>query len=244
METSPEQNNDRLALVSSFYGPGAVTCWYLTTLAVLTSWTLHPTKRKSGSIDEDIIAVLTFPAVAAGHILWQARKLLSEEDPLATVGRDEKLLYAQRLAAIEAPLNIIEVFMASGSIILVISAWTYSRRRCTVVGLVRVLCIGADFYVHFLDFRKLVLRVDPDVSRDDELEHTRLFIADFAGLSLVILVLLALYNLISAPIALLLTPPFRRGDPPLQRDAERVRGTSIARVSLLFSAIAPNFLIR
>ena len=63
--------DNRYESVSRLYGPGMIACWYFTVAACLLSWTLHPTKRRSGSIDADFIVLLTFPAVAAAHLISQ-----------------------------------------------------------------------------------------------------------------------------------------------------------------------------
>src|SRR6201999_2905001 len=69
------EDPDQFSLVSPLYGPGSMLCWYLTTLSVLLSWMLHPHKRASGSIDVDLVAVLTLPAVAAGHLIVLFRSI-------------------------------------------------------------------------------------------------------------------------------------------------------------------------
>lgn len=70
MATADSGGANRFVKVSSLYGPGTIAAWYFTVLSVLVSWTLHPRKRKSGSIDVDLVATLTLPAVAVGHLMW------------------------------------------------------------------------------------------------------------------------------------------------------------------------------
>lgn len=86
-------------LVSSFYGPGATGCWYLTILSCFVSWTFHPRKRASDSIDSDFVAVIVFSVVAAGHSIIQTEHLQTISD--AT----EKDLGAAHLVRMRASLK-------------------------------------------------------------------------------------------------------------------------------------------
>jgi hypothetical protein len=72
-------NLDTYTVVSSLYGPGATGYWYLTGLSSLASRTMIPEKRISGSIDSDFIALLTFPTVAAGHLITQVHPYPAHE---------------------------------------------------------------------------------------------------------------------------------------------------------------------
>ena len=219
MATAPPQPQTQLALVSSLYGPGTITCWYLTTLSVLVSWTLHPQKRKSGSIDVDLIAVLTFPAVAAGHLISQLRGFLREDGTARTSGSvDAK--YLQSIAAIEAPFNVTETFMAISAILFIVAAWMFCIRRAIAVGVIGLLCFTVECSIHFSRFTDLGLRYRPGVSVDDQPVFSRFFVADFAGLVIAILVVLSLCGVISAAIAfyMLLSPTTVTSGP--RRDVE------------------------
>ena len=68
--TFGSMSENPLIAVSSLYGPGSIACWYLTAFSVLISWTVHPRKREKDSIDGDLIATLTLPCIAAGHLVW------------------------------------------------------------------------------------------------------------------------------------------------------------------------------
>src|SRR5450432_2751668 len=103
-------DSNRYQLIYSLYGPGTTACWYLTVSSCFISWTLHPKKRVSGSIDDDFIAALAFPAVAAGHLISQVQGYPGPKDEMMTTS-DPDLL--QLIAAIEASLNITETFMAA-----------------------------------------------------------------------------------------------------------------------------------
>ena len=207
MATAQSQPQSQLALVSSLYGPGTITCWYLTTLSVLVSWTLHPQKRKSGTIDVDLIAVLTLPAVAAGHLISQFRDFLRQDRTVRASGSvDAK--YLQSIAAIEAPFNVTETFMAISVILFIVAAWMFCIRRAISVGVIGLLCFTVECSIHFSRFTDLGLRYRPGVSVDDQPVFSRFFVADFAGLVIAILVIISLCGVISAAIAfyMLLSP--------------------------------------
>jgi len=119
MATADSGSEDRYAKVSSLYGPGTIAAWYFMILSVLVSWTLHPSKRKSGSIDMDLVATLTLPAVAAGHVMLQAR-LLSHYKVDDDNGNGRGLI--QLIAAIEASFIVTETFMALSVILFLVAA--------------------------------------------------------------------------------------------------------------------------
>jgi hypothetical protein len=68
-------------LLSSFYGPGAFTCWYLIILGVLLTWTIHPQRQRLKSIDVDFAAVLIYPTLATINTFLLPR-LLKRRPPL------------------------------------------------------------------------------------------------------------------------------------------------------------------
>lgn len=192
MEETTQQTPDRYAQVSSLYGPGTVACWYLTILSVFVSWTLHPKKRKSGSIDVDLIALLTLPAVAAGHLCWQVSMLISRHDTSPNMGvkTDE---YAQSIAAIEAPFSVIESFMAISVILFLVALWTVSLRRAICVATVGLLCLATECHIHFSRFGELGIRFKRSAPESDKTPaFSRSFVADFTGLVIAILVILAI----------------------------------------------------
>ena len=219
MATAPSQPQSQLALVSSLYGPGTITCWYLTTLSVLVSWTLHPQKRKSGSIDVDLIAVLTLPAVAAGHLVSQFRGFLHQYRTAQASGSvDGK--YIQSIAAIEAPFNVTETFMAISVILFIVAAWMYCIRRAISVGVIGLMCFTVECSIHFSSFTDLGLRYRPGISVDDYPAFSRFFVADFAGLVIAILVILSLCGVISAAIAFYMRLPPKTASSGLRQDVE------------------------
>ncbi|KAI9706676.1 MAG: hypothetical protein M1836_003686 [Candelina mexicana] len=62
-------SSQELSKVNTLYGPGTILGWYITILAVIISWTLHPKKRRPDSLSVDLIAVLTLPSVALVHFI-------------------------------------------------------------------------------------------------------------------------------------------------------------------------------
>ncbi|KAK5048992.1 hypothetical protein LTR84_005414 [Exophiala bonariae] len=184
---------DRYGLVSSLYGPGAIACWYLTTLSIVVSWTLHPKKRKTGSIDVDLIALLTLPAVAAGHVISQALTLLSDYDMSASsdIGGDQ---YDQSIAAIEAPFSIIETFMIISVILFLIAVWALCLRRAICVAVVGLLCLATECYINLSRFHDLGIQYQRSGTENDKIPaFSRSFVADFSGLVIAIILLLAIF---------------------------------------------------
>lgn len=192
MGETTQQISDRYALVSSLYGPGTIACWYLTILSVLVSWTLHPKKRKSGSIDVDLIALLTLPAVAAGHLCWQVSTLISRHDNSPSLGVKSNE-YAQSIAAIEAPFSVIESFMAISVVLFLVALWAVCLRRAICVATVGLLCLATECYIHFSSFGELGIRFKRSAPESDaNPAFSRSFVADFTGLVIAILVILAI----------------------------------------------------
>ncbi|VUC25246.1 unnamed protein product [Clonostachys rosea] len=62
-------DEDLYKLVSGFYGPGSIGCWYLLVISVLISWVFDP--RCRFRVTKDLIAAVIYPTVAAGHLLIQ-----------------------------------------------------------------------------------------------------------------------------------------------------------------------------
>lgn len=204
-------NVNAYATVSSLYGPGTVSCWYLTTFSVLISWTLHPYKRKCGSIDVDLIATLTLPVVAAGHLILQVRLLLD---------RHATDLYEPfySVAAIEAPFVIVEIFMQISVILFLIAAWRRALRRIIITGLVGLLCFAVECYIHFSNFPRLNLRYNPE-ARPHVAFH-RYFVADFTAITIAIIVLLVVVSLLSTAIPVVYAS-YNQEQPRPSRDDNR-----------------------
>jgi hypothetical protein len=145
--STAEAVQGRYDLVSSLYGPGTTACWFITALSCLLSWTIHPKKRRSGSIDSDFIAVLTFPVVAAAHLISQLLnypalkvEVLSTSDP--------DLL--RQVAAIEASLNITESSLVVFIILFLFAITFRCVRRAVLTALVGLFCFSAEVFMFFV----------------------------------------------------------------------------------------------
>jgi hypothetical protein len=174
----------RYDLVSSLYGPGTTACWYLTSMSCLVSWMLHPKKRKSGSLDSDFIAVLTFPAVAAGHLISQLHEYPSDKAVLLTTN-DPNML--KRIAAIEAPLNITENFMTLFVLMFIVAVYFRCVKRAVCLAFVGAVSFTAESYLFFTTWSAGVSQQNINLSRP--------FLFNFAAIffvSLVVLVILVL----------------------------------------------------
>ena len=185
--TSMSSNsNDRFTDVSSLYGHGPVVAWYFTLLAVFISWTAHPRKSRTGSIDVDLIAILTLPAVAVAHVFWQAPLILLHRVYDRDVDTSPRV--ARLVAATEAPFVISETFMAFSVILLSIAAWNSCFRRALIVAVTGLACFAVECYVHFNDTagRGYV----PGTLAKNYPAFSRLFVADFKALVVTIMVLL------------------------------------------------------
>ena len=147
MTSTQTDHLNRLALVSSLYGPGTVTSWYLTIISLGVSWLWHPQKRTSDSIDVDLITVLTFPTVAAGHLLYQLRQLLVQDyDAQAEHKSDGKLV--QMFAAAEAPLVLTNASLVITTFLIVVASLGRNLRRAFAVTLVLLLCLCIEIYFY------------------------------------------------------------------------------------------------
>lgn len=108
------------------HGPGTVGGWYITVLAVLVSWSLHPEKRVSDSTSLDFITILTLPAVACGHFMTLVHKQqpfkISDDSPEHW---DETLL-PERLAAY-APYTLMRSVLAISLMLAITSISTSNR---------------------------------------------------------------------------------------------------------------------
>ncbi len=131
---------DRYALVSSFYGPGAVGGWYLTTLACLISFGLHPRKRRADSITVDMIAVLTFPTVAAAHLVSQIRSCPTEMSSTT---------WTQKAASMEAALIVIEVYLIIAVVLLMLAVGFRRVKQGCLFAVVSVFCFSAECHLYF-----------------------------------------------------------------------------------------------
>lgn len=216
---------DRLALVSSLYGPGTITGWYLTILSLMASWTLHPRKRKSGSVDVELLAVLTLPAVAACHSISQARRIRHQENHLMA-NDGAGWYYVQSLAALEASFTVTETFMAISVIFFIVAAWMFCIRRAILVGAVGLLCFAIECFLHFTGFMDHDCQDDSHSSPDTYPAFRRMFVANFAGLVIALLAILAVCGVISAAVAICMLSPSRLPSSSAPQDHDQLNQTS------------------
>jgi hypothetical protein len=142
MTSTNSSTPDSLALVNSFYGPGATACWYLTCLSCLVSWSLHPKKRESDSVTADFIALVTFPVVAAAHLISQVH----DYPPQSSM--DHEVL-EQINAAISASLTIAETYLILCVILLVPNILIRSPKRILLLALTGIFCFATEAYLFF-----------------------------------------------------------------------------------------------
>ncbi len=218
MATTDSGGEDRFAKVSSLYGPGTIAAWYFTILSVLVSWTLHPSKRKTGSIDLDLVAVLTLPAVAAGHVMLQAQSLWNHK---VYVGNGNGQELVQLIAATEAPFIVTETFMALSVILFLVAAWMFCLQRATIVALIGLQCFVVECYVHFWSCAGSGLRYRPGTLARNHPAFSRLFVADFAGLVVTIIVVLGLLAVITGLIVISMLFHAKKDSSSSGQDIER-----------------------
>ena len=144
MSSTEATQSDKYTLVSSFYGPGAVVGWYLTALACLISYSLHPRKRRRDSITVDLIAVLTFPAIAAADLINKVRPYPKEG-----------AVSVQNAASIEATLIVTETFLTIDVILFLLAVGFRCVRRPCLLATVGLFCFSAECYVYFSPFADL-----------------------------------------------------------------------------------------
>lgn len=141
MSSTEATQSNEYDLVSSFYGPGAVVGWYLTVLACLVSFSLHPRKRIRDSITVDLIAVLTFPAIAAADLITQVRSYPKE-------GTTSE----QNAASVEATLIVTETFLAIDVVLFLWALGFKCVRRPCLLATVGLFCFSTECYVYFSPF--------------------------------------------------------------------------------------------
>ena len=204
--TSATQSN-RYALVSSFYGPGAVEGWYLTTLACLISFSLHPRKRSRDSITADLIAVLIFPTVAAADLITQVRSYPKEGTTLE-----------QNAASVEATLIVTETFLAIDVVLFLLAVGFKCVRRGCLLAIVGLFCFSAECYVYF----------SPSVSQAIGQNLDRPFLVNFDSILISVIAVLLIciicaLILITLFFSMLPHQPHAR---PSERDEEATRRDS------------------
>ena len=156
------------SLVSSLYGPGATIGWLLTAAACFCSWCFDPQKRRSGAIDPEFIAVLTFPVVAAAHLMAQMNRFSAFADTSHTQIPE----HLARMLAIEASLSVTETFTGISAFLLVMSVYSRCLWRSLLLVAVGLLCFVAETHAYF----------SAAMSGIEEMNLSRLFLVSFPKL--------------------------------------------------------------
>ena len=226
---------DQYILVSSLYGPGTMICWYLTTLSILLSWTLHPHKRASGSIDVDLIAVLTLPAVAVGHLIFLIRAVPPHLNTAPLPNFTEGF---RKVAAIQAPLAVVETFEIFSMILIAVALRALCIRRAFLVAVVGLACFAISCNPIFIN-QSLPLRVRyPDI---DVPVYISLSLTYDSPLSVPIFGILSTGSLICAAIVLTVLAASSARSLGLPR-TRRHRNIAAAFLPLVFIALFIAFL--
>ncbi|KAF4549963.1 Hypothetical protein D9617_19g102680 [Elsinoe fawcettii] len=192
-------DGDRYVEVQSLYSPGTVGAWLLTVLAVAISWTLNAKSRRRDSISIDLLAVLTMPAVAAGHVFYQVAQL---PFTLAETITARDTASVQQMAAIEAPLNICETFtiiaLALASCCGPFHSSGVKYKRLTLILVVGLLCWATEELFFERATRKGVSVAEAMVSRPYVFLLTPIVgtVWGFLGICLVVVIGFAVVSLI------------------------------------------------
>ena len=204
MSSISASQSNQYNLVSSFYGPGAVMGWYLTALACLITFSLHPRKRSRDSITADLIAVLTFPTVAAADLMTQVRSYPKEGATLA-----------QNAASIEATLIVTETSLIIDVVLFILAVGFKCVRRGCLLATVGLFCFSAECYMYF----------SPSVSQAIGKNLDRPFLINFGSILISVMAVL-LICIICALILIALffsKLPHQHHARPSERDEEATR---------------------
>ncbi len=144
MSKTPDTQQERLALVSSLYGTGTVLYWMLIGLSCLISWTLHPRKRRSGSVDDDLVAFLSFGFVARGHLVSQTCTFPAGVDASLSMAHPALL---QHIAALEASIKVTETSMQICVILFLAAVCFKCVRRACLIALDGLFGLSAELYL-------------------------------------------------------------------------------------------------
>ncbi|KAF3045343.1 hypothetical protein E8E11_006800 [Didymella keratinophila] len=185
---------ERLSTVSSLYGPGSVGCWLCILLSVFVTWTADPRSRVKDTITNDLIAALSYPAVAAVHMLHELRTSSeSIRDILTSQSQDKQ----QLAAAIEAPLNVCETFSAVTLVLIGVSVGRrHTKRACSVI-VIGILCFTTEF----------ILMIGSFSTEPSALTFARPFFFNIAGAVVVITVIGVILLVVYLATLLLPTAP-------------------------------------
>jgi hypothetical protein len=149
-----EANHDTACLnhVNGLYGPGAMLGWYLTLAGCTVSWTMHPHRKQKDSIHADMLTFLLLPLVAAAQMVSISRHAnetltFVQGDVKTALPRDyASMQTCQTRAAIEAPAEVVLVFLTIIVTIYPLSALHHFKRGSALV-LVALTCVASQWYI-------------------------------------------------------------------------------------------------
>ena len=219
-----------LTAVSSLYGPGAIAYWYLTALSVLVSWTVHPRKRREDSIDVDLIATLTLPCVAAGHLLWQISSLLKDcPDPQEATGAGCDV--RQSAAVIEAPFVVVQTSSSIYTSLIIVGASRKCMRRAILASLVGAFCLAVESYMYLSASKRLQFLYVIDASTLDLVSPRRWFVAETWGIWNDVYSMVGVFTIATVCAGgLMLVSSAPRMAMPIQNDIEISQANSRAQI--------------
>ncbi len=142
--------SNRLAMVSSLYGPGTICCWLCTVVSVFVSWTFNRETRRNDKITNDFLACITLPAVAAAHLIHQIATFPAMRSTIVSTDNHTLL---PRVVAIEAALNICETYEPLAWVLVTISISRLQMRRCFIGAATGTLVFGAECALFILSPR-------------------------------------------------------------------------------------------
>ena len=158
--------DDRYAKVESLYGPGTVGAWLCSIFSVFISWTITRRSRRTDSIYLDFIAVLVCPIVAGTNLFYLVFQLPTSVAE-AIISNDPEDM--QRVAAIEAPLKICEIYPVAALVLASCCGPFYGPgtkwKRLALVFWVGMLSWSTEEYLFTKATRKGVQIRDANLSR-------------------------------------------------------------------------------
>jgi len=119
-------------------------CWFCIIASVLISWLLHPQQSRKNTVTSDLIAVVTFPIVAAAHFLHQNLTYNFNGDPRPlTSWYPEAVIFG---ASVEAPLTICEDFVVVGIYLFCRASSQRQWKRATITLVPTLVCIAVEVF--------------------------------------------------------------------------------------------------
>jgi len=124
--SAPDSDNHPYSLASSYYGPGALWCWYFTIASVTITWTVPPrTPLRNKKLTLDLIAAVLYPVIAAGHFLRQLARFpvdktaelidgideITTPNPIHQLHLTNDSALRQKIISINAPLRVCNIFV-------------------------------------------------------------------------------------------------------------------------------------